>query len=458
MVFVAMFGLQGCDLFSSSRKEFNEDGKRIITFWHAMGGVMGEALSDLIKEYNESQDKYHIHTEFMGRYDILEQKIIASVMAGKTPDIAQMYEATTNLLTRDKGEESLISLNDYLKEWGQFDDLYPCFKETVTFDDDQVYAMPFNKSFPVLFYNQEVLDVLGLKKAPETWEELELYSKMVQESVVLEKKTKRFFSNINLKKRLLEGDSEALEKYAPVAGYAFSVDPWHFEIVIMQKGGKLISDDKKKALFATDLAVDSLSFWTSAVSEGWGYKTEGYNHQNDFGARKVAFIITSSVSRKFMERKLNFKFGTTSVPMSGKKVSIMSGTNVCIFNGLGKERTDGAWDFLSWLVSPESTSKWAKGTYYVPVRKKALETKVMKDWLASTTGADAAISQLPYGASEPALSAWYNCRIILRSHMEKIISIIEKSGKRADVKGTTRDQLQQAVKKMNKVLEKYSVD
>ena len=39
------------------------DGPTEITFWHAMGGVNGETLESIVKDFNESQDEVHVNTE-----------------------------------------------------------------------------------------------------------------------------------------------------------------------------------------------------------------------------------------------------------------------------------------------------------------------------------------------------------------------------------------------------------
>ena len=110
LITVLIILLLGCT--SNVREDEYVNGKLKLIFWHAMGGPLGDVLNEMVKRYNEP-DKYHVHTEFMGNYGILEQKIIASVMAGKTPDVAQMYEGVTMLLTRDEGEESLQKLNRF---------------------------------------------------------------------------------------------------------------------------------------------------------------------------------------------------------------------------------------------------------------------------------------------------------------------------------------------------------
>jgi len=43
--------------------------KTAITFWHGMGGELGEITDDLIKEFNASQDQYEVKGVYKGNYD-----------------------------------------------------------------------------------------------------------------------------------------------------------------------------------------------------------------------------------------------------------------------------------------------------------------------------------------------------------------------------------------------------
>ncbi len=446
-LFLALFML-GCERVVQPN-EYTEDGRLKILFWHGLGGRLGDVLNDMIREYNESQDRVFVKSEFMGRYDILEQKIIASVMANRTPDLAQMYEGVTMFLTRDKGEESLLDMAPYLKDWEGFSDLWPVFQKNSTYDEGAIYSLPFNKSFPVMFSNMEALHLIGLQKPPKTWKELMEVSERIQKEVVL---------NPESGELSLRTPSSEAEGLVPMQGFAFPIDPWIFEIVLLQQGGQMTSEDESEVLIRGDIAVNALDFWMKALVDGWGYRTEGYSHQNDFGARKVAFIITSVVSRVFMENKLNFTFDMSEIPQveNGHPASIVSGTNICIFNDLTPERTAASFDFIKWFSSRKRSADWARRTFYVPVRKAALEDQDFQEWQEKTLGADAAIRQLPIGESEPRSSAWYRCRIILREVIEKVLSRVANMADLNEAREYARREFELASQKMNRELGKYT--
>ena len=444
LITVLLLTLVGCT--SNVREDEYVNGKLKLIFWHAMGGPLGDVLNEMVKRYNKESNKYHVHTEFMGNYGILEQKIIASVMAGKTPDVAQMYEGVTMLLTRDEGEESLQKLNRFTDKWDGYQQLYKVFRDNSTYEDGVVYSLPFNKSFPVLFSNKDILALVGEDKEPETWQELERISKKINKELVYDKASGKAVRK-----------NGANDSRSPIYGYSFAVDPWLFGVMLLQNGGKMTNEEQTKVAFDSKKSQEALMWWVNSVMEKWAYRSEGYNLQNDFGAQKVAFIVTSAVSQKFMQKKLRFNYKVTRVPTGGVvDRSVMSGTNVCIFSGIGENRTLGAWDFIRWLNSPEITAYWGMNTYYVPTRKDAMKLPVMQKHLQNSIGGRAASDQLDIGTSEPRSSAWYRCRIILRSYMDKIITLVENSASKSEAEKIVERYLKEASTKMNRELSKYS--
>ena len=39
-----------------------------ISWWHAMGGQLGEILEEMTQDFNESQDDYHVTPSYRGTY------------------------------------------------------------------------------------------------------------------------------------------------------------------------------------------------------------------------------------------------------------------------------------------------------------------------------------------------------------------------------------------------------
>ena len=149
-----------------------DDGPVQVVFWHAMGGPLGDVLEDtLIAEFNAMHENIEIVPVCMGNYSALSQKIMAGVMAGSPPGMAQAYETWTAQLIRGNALVPLDSLmaTDTSYSMDAWNDFFPVFQANNTFDG-RIYSFPFNKSVPLIYYNVELFDSLGLTPAT-TWDE-----------------------------------------------------------------------------------------------------------------------------------------------------------------------------------------------------------------------------------------------------------------------------------------------
>ena len=136
-----------------------------IQFWHAMGGVLGERVDEIVKRYNASQTKYTVVATNKGNYDEVINGTIAAYRAKKAPHMVQIYERgfMTMLLS-----DAIVPVQDLLTEkkkqidWGDF------IKPVASYYQykGKLMTMPFNSSAPILWYNKEHFEKAGFS-APD---------------------------------------------------------------------------------------------------------------------------------------------------------------------------------------------------------------------------------------------------------------------------------------------------
>lgn len=63
-----------------------------VTWWHAMGGQLGEILEGMTEEFNASQDEYRVTPSYRGNYTETMTGAIAAFRAGEQPHILQVFE------------------------------------------------------------------------------------------------------------------------------------------------------------------------------------------------------------------------------------------------------------------------------------------------------------------------------------------------------------------------------
>ncbi len=122
--------LAACGNSNSSSNSGTSDKKVTITFWHGMNGPYKTALDGIIKDFNNSQNKYVVKGTAQGNYTALQQKIMAGAKSKSLPTIAQ----TTYTTVPDYVSNGFITpLDPYMLKGSDklsqssLNDIYPAF-------------------------------------------------------------------------------------------------------------------------------------------------------------------------------------------------------------------------------------------------------------------------------------------------------------------------------------------
>ena len=375
--------------------------KTEVVFWHAMGGPLGDALNELVDDFNNTHPAVHIKAINMGNYSALSTKLMASIQADEQPDIAQAFESwIANFMEADK----LVPMDDFIAQDAEFraslDDIFPVFIKSNTFDG-RLWAFPFNKSVRVMYYNRDAFFRHGLDpySCPQTWDEFREYSRRLT----------------------VDEDNDGVPE---VYGTTFPVSAWQFENLLLQAGGEVMSPDNITPLFNGEEGVEALNFLSALLNEDKSaYLSTGYEGQNDFLAGKVAMVEGSSVSMAYLQLTgINFYMGIGPIPVRETKRNIISGTNVVIFRGPDPKVEQGAWEFVKWFTDAPQTARWSEMTYYMPVRKSAFDEPGLKERLDTYPEIAAVYDQLNYSTFEPPIAEWYSARKYLEENViEKVL-------------------------------------
>ncbi len=393
------------------------DGRIRVTFWHAMGGRLGGVMKTMVKKYNDLPDNpYWINAQYMGRYESLRQKLIASLISGTAPHCAQVYESW--LAKMIKGN-AIYPLDDLVALEGKefMDDLVPVMRRNIMFKG-RVWSMPFNKSMPILYYNKDMFREVGLDPDhfPATWDE--------------------FLAACFKLTRDLDDDG-----INDTWGFSFAPAPWMHECLVFQAGGEMLDKEGTRVMLDSKASLDALGFMMDLIyKHKVAYLTQGYEGQSDYVAQKVGMVQGSSVSKIYLQDQINFDWGMAPLPGRDRKAAVLSGTNVALFKGHPEKELLGAWDFIKWFTSTEQTAFWSENTTYMPVRLSAI--KLLDDYLAQPLSTKPAIDQLAWAEFEPRIAAWFKCRDILAKTIEKAMIL----------KGKPEDYLVPMTEEMNKIL------
>jgi len=334
----------------------------------------------------------------MGSYDTLQKKILASVVAGRSPDISQNFEALTMKLSR---AGKLICIDDLIKREPDPEaikqDIVPVLLENNTFDG-KLWSFPFNKSVPVLYYNKDMFEDAGLdpEKPPRTIQEVSEISRKLTRDV--------------------DGDGRA-----DIFGFAFTLrNQWNWACRLLSYGGTMYDAANQRVFLNTPPSIKATASYADMVKEGTAKFAAGYDHQNDWLAGNVGMFEASIVSRVYLKGKIKFNHGVAPVPYGDKPAVVLSGTNINIFNNGDTDKIEGAWEFIKWFTSTENGARWSLGSTYIPVRKSSLQSQIMVDAFARDPNLAAPYQQLDYASFDPRISEWFECRVKIADELEQV--------------------------------------
>lgn len=369
-----------------------------ISFWHGLGGPLGDALNEMVNEYNKTNPGMKVVLNPVSTYEALSQKLMASIQTDKQPDIAQVYESwTAKFIEADKIvpiQDLIAADNDFTDK--KLEDFYPVFITSNTFDG-KLMTFPFNKSVRMIFYNKDafVRADLDPNRPPADWNAFRTYCRTFTKDTDGDKKPDTFGTN-----------------YAPAA--------WQFINLLYQAGGRIL-DENGQVVINKAPGVEALTFITDLINKDKTvYTVSGYEGQNDFLASKVFMYEGSSVSITHMKQQtINFNMGYAALPTFRTDKSAISGTNIAVFRNKDKAKEKAAWDFIKWFTSTEQTARWSALTNYMPVRKSAMQTKTMQDLLAAHPQYKDVYAQLDHAVTEPQIPEWFT----MRPELEKTIEM-----------------------------------
>ena len=367
-----------------------------IKFWHAMDGVRGDALNQLIDEFNKEHPDINVVGEFKGitdynkdkynnSYNILFQQLLINISINQPPDVAQVYENwTSQFLTIDAlvPVENFVNSDEGFTE-EEISDFIPTFLEANKYNG-KLWTLPFNKSIYVLYYNKEIFEEKNITP-PATWQELTETAK---------------------KLTLYDVEGNILR-----SGFSFKADVDTFSLIMLSDGAPLINDSGK-AVFNDEKGFETINFLKELVKEK--VARISFNPRKEFIEGKCAMFIDTTSKIAALDKNTGFQYGIAPCPFNKEKGKILfAGTNLAVFSGTSPEKQKASWTFIKWLTDTENTAKWSMDTGYLPVRTSAIESSSFQSFLKENEKYKIGLDELKIAVVAPRVPAWQSIRGII---------------------------------------------
>lgn len=354
-----------------------------ITWWHAMGGQLGETVNDIAEKFNASQSDYKITPVFKGTYEETMTAGIAAFRGGEQPNVIQVFDAGAATLIGAKGAvvpaEDLMKANDVPFDINNYISGVRYFYAD---ESGKMIGMPFNSSTPILYYNEDALKKAGVTP-PKTWEEFETVTAPKLKAagyVPLSQShlpwifTENFYSRHNLEFATKEN------------GYAEGTPV----MLMNQEPIKMHFTNVKK--------------WLDDGNFGW-YGTGWTDNQKPFNEGQVAMWLGSSGSFGGVKAAAKFPFNATYLPYwesltKDPTQTFIGGAALFAMSGHPDDENKAVAEFFKFLTSPEIQYFWHKETGYVPITTAAYDLAKQDGYYKEVPQAEIGIKQLTLPAGD----------------------------------------------------------
>ncbi len=354
-----------------------------ITWWHGMGGALGETVNKIAADFNESQNEYKITPVFKGTYEETLTAAIAAFRAGEQPNIVQVFDAGAATVIGAKG--AVVPVEDLLNANGvefNIEDYIAGVRYFYADSDGKMIGMPFNSSTPILYYNVEAMEKAGVTP-PKTWEEFETvtapalkeagYTPLTQSHMPWIF-TENFFSRHNL---------------------PFATENNGYDSVNVSINADAPELKAHFESFKNWIDNDLAAFYGAAWDD----------NAKPFEAGEVAMWLGSSGSFGGLVQKADFDFSATYLPYWEKVTTeptqtFIGGAALFAMSGHSDEENKAAAEFFRYLTSPEVQYMWHRETGYVPITEAAYELAKKDGHYEKFPAAEIGIQQLQLPAGD----------------------------------------------------------
>ena len=393
---VIIIGVAGFYAKKDKNQEVVDPNKVVeVITWE--GELIGEdPATKVAREIREEFDRTHPHIKVIRRTKPAgqERKVFATAMAGGTgPDLAEI----PGVDTRTYIEQGFVAdLTDFLKEWGELENLYPNMLEPVK-KDGRYYGLPREYYVMLLAYRTDLYEKAGLdsQKPPQTWEEFGKYGNKLT--------------------------NRAKNQY----GFGIRGDDlcaFHFIDYVWQAGGDFMRvDPKTKKMIATFVekpAIIALSFYQDLR---WKYNMVQSNVLQGRKELVNDFVSGRSAMFKFYAQDMSElvaagltpeQIGLAPLPKgpTGVQVSQMAPKVYVINATTNKEKQRAAFEYIKYLISKETmVNRWKLEEKYgilaptTPIWKGMLQSDsvdIPAEWSAAIE------QQSKYARPEPFFPYW----------------------------------------------------
>ncbi|MEL7280186.1 MAG: ABC transporter substrate-binding protein [Pseudomonadota bacterium] len=315
----------------------------------------------LMKEFNAMQDEIEVQYAAPAKdYADTHLKMFRASATNTLPDCAfQAYNQLPSLARALAERGQIVDLAPLMEAEGEgwTEENYTDAMLDLGRIDGVQYGIPFNASVIQWYYNADLFREAGLDpdNFPSDWDGL-----------------------INAAQKI-----DALgDDIMPMFMWLINGDDWGFQTLILQQGGRMMSDDGQAVAFHENgHAVEAMKLARRLHMEG-GLRTD-LDRDTQFAAfteGRMGLWGLSPAGARNMQERVGDAFDLRSHPFTvwnDAEGKLPTGGNAAIITTQDPEKIAAAWEYIKFVSGPRGQQVTAEITGYLPTNRKTLETEYM---------------------------------------------------------------------------------
>ena len=358
-----------------------------VTMWHSMSYNNQTTLQKLTGAFNASQGDVHVNLVNQNSYTDTLTLFTAALSSGGLPDLLQMETVDLQLMIDSRSvvpAQAAIDAAHY--------DLSDFLPSTINFFKVQgtQWAMPFNISSNVLYFDQNAFTKAGLDPAnpPATLAELKAACQKIVSSG-----TAKYGMSLKL-------DSAYFEQWLTLAD----------ALIVNEENGR--TGRATKVVFDGAVGTSLFEWYADMLDSKLAQPTSATTYDNLLGiANGIAPIcLETSAALGTIQTLLgggqyaNIKLGVAETPSTtaDRNGVFPGGAGLYMVSKSSPAQQDGAWQYITYLDQPAQQAQWAVGTGYIPIRKAATALPAITQLWAGQPEFEVSYRQLAESPQNPA--------------------------------------------------------
>jgi sn-glycerol 3-phosphate transport system substrate-binding protein len=334
-----------------------------VTMWHSMTEANLKTLQALTKQFNASQSDVKVSLVNQSSYTDTMTAYTAAASSNSLPDLVQIENIDQRIMIDSQTvvpAGSAVAADTSFQLSGLLPSAVEFFKV-----EDVLWAMPWNESTQILYYDQNAFERAGLDPSspPATLTDY----RSAAEAIV----------------------SKKVAKY----GTSLKLTPSEFEDWVSQAGGLLVNNGNGRTARATEVAfggstgLELFSFYADMYASKLAQATPA----NGSGAYDNLLAIASGTAAMTTETSAalgtvltvighypKIKLGVAPLPAPAGPGGVpYGGAGLFMVKTSPAERQDGAWQFIKFLLGAGPMAAWSLGSGYIPITTAAVDEPVL---------------------------------------------------------------------------------